>query len=74
MENIMTILAFSSAIILDVILELKHIQVPTIVSLVAGFAVRHLIGDKVIIPINTDNTPKNASSVEIKAVPEGVNP
>ena len=44
MNSILTVLALSASVILEVVLELKGIKVPDIVLLMSGFAVRHIIG------------------------------
>ena len=44
MNATLTTLALTASVILEVVLELKGIKVPTIVYLLSGFAVRHIIG------------------------------
>lgn len=45
-EKKLILLALSAAVVLDVVLELKGIKVPTIVCLLAGFAVSHITHQK----------------------------
>ena len=44
MNSILTVLALSASVVLEVVLELKGVKVPDIVLLLSGFAVRHIIG------------------------------
>ncbi len=45
MNDKITVVVLGAAIILQVVLELKGVKVPSIVYILSGFAVRHIIGD-----------------------------
>jgi len=40
----LTSIVLGASILLEIVLELKGIKVPTVVYLLSGFAVRHIIG------------------------------
>jgi hypothetical protein len=44
MNSLITSLVLGSALVLDVVLELKGHSVPPLVGVLVGFAVRHIIG------------------------------
>lgn len=48
-----TSIILGASILLEIVLELKGIKVPTVVYLLSGFAVRHIIGGD-----TATNTPK----------------
>lgn len=54
MDKILTTLAIAASVVLEVILELKGVKVPSIVYLLSGFGVRHIMGD--IMPDSKDIT------------------
>ena len=54
MNATLTSLVLTASILLEIVLELKGIKVPTVVYLLSGFAVRHIIGGDTannVIPI-----------------------
>ena len=56
MNSLLTVLALSSSVVLEVVLELKGIKVPDVVLLLSGFAVRHIIGGDTVKDTPTSPT------------------
>ena len=63
MNSLLTVLALSSSVVLEVVLELKGIKVPDVVLLLSGFAVRHIIGGDTVKDTPTSPT---AQITEVK--------
>lgn len=60
MNGTLTSLVLGSSILLEIILELKGVKVPTVVYLLSGFAVRHIIGGDTAV--NSTTTQKSLPS------------
>ena len=67
MNSLLTVLALSASVVLEVVLELKGVKVPDVVLLLSGFAVRHIIGGDTVkdVPIKEA---KNAISSPINPI------
>ena len=66
MDSILTLLALSASVILEVVLELKGIKVPDVVLLLSGFAVRHIIGGDTVKDAPTSPTAQITPITEVK--------
>ena len=66
MNSLLTMLALSASVILEVVLELKGVKVPDVVLLLSGFAVRHIIGGDTVKDSPTSPTAPTAPITEVK--------
>ena len=52
MNKNITAFLLTAAVVVDVYLEIKKVPVPSVVLLLSGFCVRHIIGDNTVITGN----------------------
>ena len=65
-EKILTMLLIVGAILADSYLEIKGIKVPAIILILAGFGVRHIVGDS-----SSQNTSVDTTTTAAEAPPLG---